>query len=226
MAIDFSAKRQVYNKDELLEQNLIEQGFAQNPYGLLQQWVDDAIKIQHGEPYAFSLATCGMDHRPSVRTLLMRKIALSGDEIVCEFYSNYDSQKGQDLAQNPYAEALFFWSDLERQLRISGWIERLDKVQSKAYFHSRPKDSQLAAWVSRPQSGVVADRATMEQTFAKLTEQFGDDVPLPTFWGGYRLIAERIEFWQGRANRMHDRICYQKSDHQNKANWYYERLLP
>lgn len=218
MSIDFSAQRLSYEKDELIEQNI-----ADTPYPLLQQWVQDAVAEQIGEVYAFSLATCGADMRPSVRTLLMRQI-VSGDDggIEMVFYSNYDSQKGQDLTQNPYAEALFFWGSLERQLRASGRIERLSREHSAKYFGSRPLDSQLAAWVSSPQSGVVDGRKTMEQRFVALSEQYQGAVPLPAFWGGYRLLVDKIEFWQGRANRMHDRIVYHKAD----EGWTRQRLLP
>lgn len=217
MSIDFSASRQSYEKDELIEANV-----PPTPYPLLEKWVADAVAEQVGEAYAFSLATCGADMRPSVRTLLMREIVPVGDDIQMVFYTNYDSQKGQDLDENPHAEALFFWASLERQVRASGRVEKISHEKSATYYHSRPKDSQLAAWVSRPQSGVVDSRETMEQDFAKLSAEFGETIPKPEFWGGYRLVVERIEFWQGRANRMHDRIIYKKINN----NWVRERWLP
>ena len=185
--------------------------------------MDDATSEQIGEAYAFSLATCGADMRPSVRTLLMREINLvEDDNIQMIFYTNYDSDKGQDLADNPFAEALFFWHTLERQVRASGQVVKLSHDKSEAYYHSRPKDSQLAAWVSRPQSGVVDSREVMQSDFIKLSEQFGEHVPKPEFWGGYCLMVDKIEFWQGRANRMHDRIVYRKDDN----GWQMMRLLP
>lgn len=217
MSIDFSASRQSYEKDELIEQNI-----PDTPYPLLEKWVKDAVKEQIGEAYAFSLATCGKDMRPSVRTLLMREIGEENGEIVMIFYSNYHSQKGQDLAENPFAQALFFWDDLERQIRASGRVEKLSTKQSATYFHSRPKDSQLAAWVSNPQSGVVASREIMEETFAKLHQESQDTIALPDYWGGYKLIVDSLEFWQGRANRMHDRILYTKQ----QDDWQRVRLLP
>ncbi|MDO5050616.1 MAG: pyridoxamine 5'-phosphate oxidase [Moraxella equi] len=217
MAIDFSANRLSYEKDELIEKNI-----GDTPYPLLQKWIDDALSEQIGEAYAFSLATCGADMRPSVRTLLMREIVPNDDDIQMIFYTNYDSDKGQDLADNPFAEALFFWHTLERQVRASGRVVKLFTEKSEAYYHSRPKDSQLAAWVSRPQSGVVASREVMESDFAKLSEQFGERIPKPEFWGGYCLLVDKIEFWQGRANRMHDRIVYHKGD----KGWERERILP
>ena len=217
MAIDFSASRLSYEKDELIEKNI-----GDTPYPLLQKWINDAISEQIGEAYAFSLATCGADMRPSVRTLLMREIVPYDDDIQMIFYTNYDSDKGQDLADNPFAEALFFFFLLERKVRASGSVVKVSDADSETYYHSRPKDSQLAAWVSRPQSGVVESREIMESDFAKLSEQFGEHIPKPEFWGGYCLLVDKIEFWQGRANRMHDRIVYHKGD----KGWERERILP
>lgn len=218
MAIDFSARRLSYEKDELIEKNI-----GDTPYPLLQKWIDDAISEQIGEAYAFSLATCGADMRPSVRTLLMREIIpVDNDDIQMIFYTNYDSDKGQDLADNPFAEALFFWHTLERQVRASGRVVKISTEKSEIYYHSRPKDSQLAAWVSCPQSGTVENREIMESDFAKLSEQFGEYIPRPKFWGGYCLLVDQIEFWQGRANRMHDRIVY----HKGENGWERERILP
>ncbi|MDO4449510.1 MAG: pyridoxamine 5'-phosphate oxidase [Moraxella sp.] len=217
MGIDFSASRLSYEKDELIEKNI-----GNTPYPLFDRWIKDALAEQVKEPYAMSVATCGSDNRPSVRTVLMREVVERGDEVLLVFYTNYDSDKGQDLAQNPHAECLFFWADLERQVRISGAVQKLDEELSDAYFNSRPKDSQLAAWVSRPQSGVVDSRETMENDFVKLSAKFGENVPRPAFWGGYLLIADKIEFWQGRANRMHDRIVYKKEN----DKWVRERILP
>lgn len=219
MGIDFSAKRQSYEQGELSETVV-----PTTPYLLLQQWVNEAIERQTGEPYAFFLATCGKDNVPAVRTLLMREILpLDNDNIALIFYSNYDSQKGQDLAENPHAEALFFWADLERQVRLTGKVSKVSQQKSAKYFQSRPKDSQLSAWVSEPQSGLVANREVMNQKFAELSKKYeNSDIPLPAFWGGYQLNVEKIEFWQGRANRMHDRIVYQKQQN----NWKIVRLLP
>lgn len=217
MAIDFSANRQSYEKDELIESNI-----PNTPYPLLEKWIKEAVDEQIGEAYAFSLATCGRDMRPSVRTLLMREISEQNGEIMMIFYSNYHSQKGQDLSENPFAEALFFWDDLERQIRVSGRVEKLSIEQSKTYFHSRPKDSQLAAWVSNPQSGVVQSREIMDSKFASLSKENIETVDLPDYWGGYKLIVDNIEFWQGRANRMHDRILYTKQQN----TWQRVRLLP
>ncbi len=220
MAIDFKGSRQSYEKDALTEERS-----PVTPYALLETWFKEAVAEQIGEAYAFSLATCGADMRPSVRTLLMREIVERDDDIVMIFYSNYDSDKGQDLAENPHAQGLFFWADLERQVRISGKVERLSREKSQAYFHSRPLDSQVAAWVSQPQSGVVDSRETLDARFDELTKQFGDSVPLPDFWGGYAINVDKVEFWQGRANRMHDRLLYQKNA-DNPQGWDRSRLMP
>ena len=219
MSIDFTSQRLSYEKDELLETHL-----PDVPYPLLQTWIEQAIKRSQGEAYAFALATCGRDQQPSVRTVLMREISeLANQGVGLTFYSNYDSAKGSDLAANPQAEALFFWASLERQVRITGHVQKISREQSAAYYHQRPRDSQLAAWVSEPQSGVVANRETMNQKFEQITAEFeGKEVPIPEFWGGYQLIAEKIEFWQGRPNRMHDRILYAWTG----EAWVTERLLP
>lgn len=222
MSIDFSSQRLSYEQGELIEDSL-----PTTPYPLLQTWVEQAI-VQYkdgkqSEPYAISLATCGWDNQPSVRTVLMREINEYKDSVGLIFYTNYDSAKGADLTANPQAEALFFWASLERQVRLTGRVQPLSREQSASYFHSRPRDSQLAAWVSEPQSGVVASREVMDEKFAQLSAEFdGKDIPIPEFWGGYEIIAEKIEFWQGRANRMHDRIVYVWAD----EGWVMERLLP
>lgn len=217
MSIDFRGSRQVYQKDMLLEANVPDE-----PYALLQDWLQQAIDESVPEPYAFALATCGADNVPSVRTLLMRQIVQNDDGIAMIFYTNYDSQKGQDLAENPNAEALFFWHKMERQIRLTGTVAKLSEADSIAYFDSRPKDSRLAAWVSAPQSGVVASREAMQAKFAELSAQYGDNIPKPPFWGGYVLSVKKIEFWQGRPDRMHDRLVYT----QENGVWSRDRLLP
>ena len=221
MSMDFTDQRLSYEKGQLDQQSV-----PASPFELLKAWMNEAIEEQVQEPYAMSLATCGVDNKPSVRIVLMREITNKG--IV--FYTNYESAKGQDIAENPNAEALFFWHKLERQIRISGSIAKIDANKSAAYFQKRPHDSQVGAWVSQPQSGEVADRAVMEQTFAQLQADYPTDSPVPTpdFWGGYEITIEEIEFWQGRANRMHDRIVYtlDTSSEEGTANWTTKRLLP
>ncbi len=217
MSMDFTDQRLSYEKGSLDQQSL-----PALPFELLKGWVNEAIEEKVKEPYAMSLATCGADNKPSVRIVLMREITETG--IV--FYTNYESAKGQDIAENPNAEVLFFWNELERQIRISGHIAKIDTDKSAAYFQKRPHDSQVGAWVSQPQSGEVASREEMEQTFESLQKNYpeSEKVPTPEFWGGYEITVDQIEFWQGRANRMHDRIVYTRDT--ESASWQTKRLLP
>ena len=221
MSMDFTDQRLSYEKGQLDQQSV-----PASPFELLKAWMNEAIEAQVQEPYAMSLATCGADNKPSVRIVLLREITDTG--IV--FYTNYESAKGQDIAENPNAEALFFWHKLERQIRISGSIAKIDATKSAAYFQKRPHDSQVGAWVSQPQSGEVANRTLMEQTFEQLQTDYPTDskVPTPEFWGGYEITIEKIEFWQGRANRMHDRIVYtlDTTGSDGVLNWTTKRLLP
>ncbi len=217
MSMDFTDQRLSYEKGELDQSSI-----PSSPFELFNAWMSEAIEQSVQEPYAMSLATCGADMKPAVRIVLLREVTDSG--II--FYTNYDSAKGQDISENPNAEALFFWHELERQVRISGSIAKIDAQKSATYFQKRPHDSQIGAWVSQPQSGVVADREAMNAKFEALVEQFPEDtkVPTPDFWGGYEITIEKIEFWQGRANRMHDRIVYSTDD--QGESWKTNRLLP
>ena len=222
MSMDFTDQRLSYEKGELDQQSV-----PTSPFELFKAWMNEALAQKVQEPYAMSLATCGADNKPSVRIVLLREITETG--IV--FYTNYESAKGQDIAENPNAEALFFWHELERQVRISGSIAKIAADKSAAYFQKRPHDSQVGAWVSQPQSGEVANREIMEQTFEQLQAAHPDNtaVPTPEFWGGYEITIESIEFWQGRANRMHDRIVYTQSsgdDSEGNTSWTTKRLLP
>ncbi|MEJ6068552.1 pyridoxamine 5'-phosphate oxidase [Psychrobacter sp. 16-Bac2893] len=216
MSMDFSDQRLSYEKGQLDQQSI-----PASPFELLNVWMNEAIEAQVQEPYAMSLATCGEDNKPGVRIVLLREITDKG--IV--FYTNYESAKGQDIAENPNTEALFFWHKLERQIRISGSIAKIDADKSAAYFQKRPHDSQVGAWVSQPQSGEVANREVMEQTFEQLKTDYpeGAAVPTPEFWGGYEITINEMEFWQGRANRMHDRIVYHK---EADGSFSTKRLLP
>lgn len=223
MSMDFTDQRLSYEKGVLDQQSV-----PDSPFELLNAWMNEAIVQRVQEPYAMSLATCGADNKPSVRIVLLREITETG--IV--FYTNYKSAKGHDIAENPHAEALFFWHELERQIRISGSIAKIDADKSATYFQKRPHDSQVGAWVSQPQSGEVVNREVMEQTFAQLQADYPENSPVPTpeFWGGYEITVEKIEFWQGRANRMHDRIVYMQeqnnNDSSNVSGWTTKRLLP
>jgi pyridoxamine 5'-phosphate oxidase len=171
------------------------------------------------EVNAMTLATVGADGKPSARTVLLK----GTDKRGFIFFTNYHSRKGQDLAANPHAALTFFWVELERQVCIAGPVAKISREESEAYFKSRPKGSRIGAWASR-QSSVVPDRSALEKQWAEISAKYpGDDVPLPSFWGGYVLRPERMEFWQGRASRMHDRFCYTR---QADDSWRTERLSP
>lgn len=193
-----------------------------DPLEQFRGWFAEALEAAppHTEPYALSLATADQTGRPSVRTVLLRGV----DDKGLVFYSNYQSHKGHDLAANPQAEMLFYWPALERQVRVYGQVTRLDTAQSDVYFHQRPRDSQLAAHASTPQSGVIPSRQALEDHFAALERRFpaGTPIPRPAFWGGYALMPQEWEFWQGRPNRMHDRFRYTPQG----ESWHIERLAP
>jgi pyridoxamine 5'-phosphate oxidase len=167
-----------------------------------------------------SLATANAQGRPHVRTVLLRGATEAG----YDFYSNYDSQKGLDLAANPYAELLFYWPSLERQVRIGGQVAKISVQESTEYYQKRPRDSQIAAHISTPQSGMIESRELLQQRFQDLQTQAAEHTELekPEFWGGYRLEADYYEFWQGRPNRLHDRIRYV----QRNGHWVLQRLMP
>jgi pyridoxamine 5'-phosphate oxidase len=164
------------------------------------------------------LATVDKSGRPSTRAVLLK----GADERGFIFFTNYDSRKGRELAENPNAALTFYWPDLEREVCVVGTVDKLPQAESEAYFKSRPKGARLAAWASN-QSSVVADRATLEKRWDEMAAKFPGDVPLPPNWGGYVLKPERIEFWQGRLNRLHDRFQYTK---QADGSWKLERLAP
>ena len=191
-----------------------------DPLVQFQGWLERALASDLPEPYAVSLATADPAGRPSVRTVLLR----AADERGLSVYSNYLSHKGRDLSLNPQAELLFYWPQLERQVRVYGRVERLSDEESSAYFHKRPRESQLAAWTSDPQSAPIASRAELEAKFAALGARFpaGQPVPKPEYWGGYRLLPEAWEFWQGRPNRLHDRFEYLRAG----EGWRVTRLMP
>lgn len=192
---------------------------AHTPHSQFVDWFNQALAADLHEPYAMSLATADTQGRPHVRTVLLRGASEQG----YDFYTNYHSQKGLDLAENPYAELLFYWANLERQVRIFGRVVKLSDAESCQYYQKRPIDSQIAAHASTPQSGVIASRTALENQFQQLQQQFRQQqLAKPDFWGGYRVQAEQYEFWQGRPNRLHDRLRYRLENGQ----WLIERLMP
>lgn len=200
-------------------ESLSETDVAAEPFAQFQNWFTEALNSQLLEPNAMTLATATKTGQPSARTVLLKEMDAQG----FVFYTNYESQKGQELADNPQAALLFTWLELERQVRIEGTVEKVSAATSEAYFQSRPTGSQIGAWAS-PQSRVIEGRDILEQKVKTLQEQYKDAtvLPLPPFWGGYRLLPQRIEFWQGRESRLHDRIRYTKT----ADGWVKERLAP
>lgn len=209
--------RMDYGRASLSEEDTLDEPVAQ--FG---KWFDEAMKAQVNEPNAMTVATVGNDGKPAARIVLIKQFDARG----FTWYTNYQSQKGQQLAQNPHAALLFFWPELERQVRIEGRVEQTSAAESDKYFHSRPVKSQLAAIASQ-QSAPIQGRADMEANYAAAEADFaaagGDQPQRPAHWGGYRLVPERIEFWQGRASRFHDRIVFTL---QADGSWSKQRIQP
>ena len=213
--LDLTALRENYARQTLSETDVLPDPMAQ-----FDAWFRETLDSQLREPNAMALATATRAGRPSARTVLLKGF----DALGFVFYTNYDSQKGQELAENPHAALLCTWLELERQIRVEGQVEKITAAESLAYFQTRPKASQIGAWAS-PQSRVVADRATLEAAAAQLRDQYATDdvLPLPPAWGGYRLRPDAFEFWQGRRSRLHDRIHYSLL---SEGNWRIVRLAP
>lgn len=205
--------RLTYTRQQLLETDV-----DPNPFHQFQRWFDDAVSANILEPNAMTIATATTDGIPSARIVLLKGV----DERGFVFYTNYESRKGQELTANPHASLVFWWGALERQVRIEGRVERVSDEETLAYFQSRPPGSQLGAWAS-DQSRVVANRDVLEQRLATLTQQYqNQEIPRPPHWGGLRVIPQAIEFWQGRPNRLHDRLLYCRQ----ADTWAIERLSP
>jgi pyridoxamine 5'-phosphate oxidase len=207
--------RRSYEKAKLTEDSV-----CTDPFEQFQVWFDQNLKINKDDPTAMALATVDKKGMPANRIVLLKDY---NREDGFSFYTNYDSRKAKQLKDNPKASLLFYWPQTERQIRIEGKIKKLSKAISEAYFHQRPRESQIGAWASE-QSSTIPDRNYLEKTVSDLTRFFDNhkQIPLPPFWGGYSLIPSYFEFWQGRPNRLHDRIIYTLV----KGSWKIGRLAP
>ena len=206
-------------RSEYLAASLSENDAHADPIKQFDKWFNEALKSDLQEPTAMTLATATHDGRPSARIVLMKGFDHNG----FVFYTNYLSRKGKEIAKNPLGAIMFYWGPLERQVRIEGTIEKISKEDSIKYFNTRPRKSQMSAVIS-PQSQEIADREMLEKKWQEAETEFGEDeIPKPSFWGGYILKPRLIEFWQGRRSRLHDRILYKKIDNKN---WKKVRLAP
>lgn len=212
--MDLRAMREEFTTSDLSKKDL-----SSDPFSQFEKWF---AQVQNGGismPNAMSLATVSADGQPSIRTVLLKYFDQEG----FVFFTNYESRKAQEIDQNPKVALLFFWKELERQIKITGTVDKISTTESVKYFFSRPKGSQIGAWVSN-QSSVITSRQLLMSKFEELKRKFQDkQVPLPSFWGGYRVIPEEFEFWQGRVNRLHDRFLYSKS---TNNHWIINRLAP
>jgi len=211
---DLAALRQDYKKASLEKEDT-----GTDPLAFFRKWLDEALAAGVPEPNAMTLATADRSGNPHARIVLLK--ALEEDQFV--FYTNYESHKGREISGNGRAALVFFWPELERQVRVEGGVEKVSEAVSDAYFAVRPRGSQLGAWAS-PQSREVADRSVLEDYFRKSEDRFAGaaEVPRPAHWGGYGVSPVRVEFWQGRSSRMHDRIVFEKAE----TGWKIVRLAP
>jgi pyridoxamine 5'-phosphate oxidase len=211
---DLTSIRTDYAREGLRESDL-----DPSPIAQLEKWLNEAIAAEHPEPTAMMLATASPEGEPAARVVLLKGLGAGG----LVFFTNYESDKGRQLADNPRASAVFFWVLLERQARVSGTVSRVAREETEAYFRSRPRESQLGTWASA-QSSVLEGREALETRLAEVRARFGDgEVPCPPMWGDYRLVPDRLEFWQGRPSRLHDRLRYTRK---GEASWLVERLSP
>jgi len=207
--------REDYSKKKLDIDDVLD-----NPLKQFETWINEALQSEIPEPNAMTLSTVNPDGIPSARIVLLKKL----DEKGFTFFTNYNSHKGKEMAKNKNVALTFVWLELERQVRIEGVVKKISRKASKKYFQSRPKKSQMGAWVSS-QSKVIKDRSVLEKSMKDLEERYQDEdvLPCPPHWGGYIVQPVKIEFWQGRRSRLHDRIRYKLS---KKGKWKMERLAP
>ena len=210
--MDLHGIREDYSKRQLSEEDC-----AADPLVQFEQWLNEAITAQVNEPTAVNVAAVGTDGRPNSRMVLLKEVNPRG----FVFFTNYQSRKGQSLAAHPFAALTLFWPELERQVRVEGRVEKLDAAASDEYFASRPYTSRIGAWASE-QSSVIADKSVLVKRAAAIGLKHPLNVPRPPHWGGYIVIPDLVEFWQGRPSRLHDRIRYRLSD----GLWLKERLAP
>lgn len=206
-------------RKEYTHQGLSKADAHPSPFEQFKIWFEQALAAKLPEPNAMTIATATPDGKPDARIVLLKDY----DQRGFVFFTNYQSNKGQQLGKNHWCAIAFWWAELERQVRIVGLVERVSDVESDLYFHSRPKGSQLGAWASN-QSQVIESRKVLEQRLQKLQEEYeNQEVPRPPHWGGFRLIPDEIEFWQGRPSRLHDRLLYRRGQ---DGNWVIQRLSP
>lgn len=204
---------------EYRRQGLSRKDLNDNPFEQFNIWLNQALELDLMDATAMSLATSTTSSAPSLRTVLLKYY----DENGFVFYTNYGSRKAHEIAENPQVALLFFWREFERQIIIQGSAEKISTGDSLKYFLKRPRESQIGAWVSQ-QSSVITSRKFLEQKFEEMKYKFANhEIPLPSFWGGYRVVPKTIEFWQGRENRLHDRFCYSRTD---QNGWTIDRLSP
>lgn len=209
-----------YYRNEYGKSSLNESDLPSHPVELFEKWLMEAFEADLPEPTAMTLATANAEGRITSRIVLLKGFDAGG----FQFYTNYKSRKGRDMDENPYAAISFFWPELERQIRIQGKVEKIPPRDSDLYHSARPRNNQLGAWASE-QSAPVSDRKTLEDQYDAVKKAYKDHevIPRPPNWGGYRLIPDNIEFWQGRENRLHDRLEYQ---HDSSGRWCKQRLNP
>lgn len=214
MSISFTELRKEYQRQALHESEV-----EADPIVQFQKWFEQAVAAHAAYPEAMTLATATAEGRPSARIVLLKGV----DERGFSFFTNYESRKGRELTQNPHASLVFWWSELERQVRTAGRVEKVSAQESDEYFRTRPRGSQIGAWASA-QSETIANREILEENVRAFEEKFGaGEIPRPQHWGGFRVVPHEMEFWQGRLNRLHDRIRYRL---QTNGKWVIERLSP